>query len=336
MLDGSGLISSSFAPIRNRAYVVGKDGRIRLDPAKRHLKPYTLLTEDESITVAANTDMTGGFAAGGVSDPAIMEIDGKAPFEATTISFHGRRTSTGAINSQFTVKIMDPQSRPLLMNREIHIRTLAGGFGSSLGTEANAGGRPLILPETFFMDPDAGGRALAVEFRNLNAFEIAVRIAIHGIRYTDFRAYESALREREAMFGRGRIAYPFFATTDRHVRLTASQATTFDLRLSDDSDAELMKLARYSDGDFLSRIVEMDGQRALDNAGADASGGQSGVFMDFMWGDSEFPFIPYETAYYERGTKLQVWLEDLSAAVNNVWVTAIGRKIRYPEGAPQR
>ena len=327
MLD----LSRAFGPVGGRAYTVLPDGSVRLDRAKRRVKPFTLLTEPESITVAAATDMTGGFFADQLPVPAIMEIDGKAPFEARYISFHARRTDTGVLNDQFTVKIMDPQERPLLMNREIHVRTLAGGFGSSLGAAANAGGRPLVLPETFFMDPEQGGRALVVEFRNLNTFEIAIRLGIHGVRYTDFRAYEKALREREEMFGRGRIAYPFFATTDRHVRLTASQADTFDLRLSDDSDAELVKLARYSDGNFLARIVEMDGKRYLDNAGQDTTGGQSGVFMDFMFGDAEFPFIPYETAYWERGTKLQVWLEDLSAAVNNVWVTLVSRKIRYGE-----
>lgn len=336
------VIPERFAPIRRKSYMVDEAGRILVDPAKRHVSPFTLLTEPEEVEVPGADPMgtlsTGQvlLRGGVVSQPAILPIDNKGPFELCYIHSVARFTAgerSGQPASQYTVVVYDPEFQPLLMNREIHVRTMAGGFGSSLGdTFGNepvnsAGGRPLVLPETLFMEPEDAGRAIMVGFRNLTGDPIKVRMTFHGIRYYDLASYRSARKEKEDMYGKGRTAWPYFLTTDTNINMAADATNDFDIRITDEADMEIFKAAKYSDAEFLFRLMEKAGSRFLDSGGTNVLGS---IHSSLGFGDAEFPFIPYETMYFERNYKLILRVSNtIGGGQNRIWPTFIGRRIGY-------
>jgi len=339
-----------YAPRNRRSYTITPDGRIEVDSAKRLCYPFWLTTEPESVFVPAATSMgvDGNgipILAGGITNlPAIMPIDEKGPFEAMFSSFTAIRALDGLQTDQFTIVVFDPEFRPLLMNREIHARTMAGGFGSApiagsvLPPAATAGGRPLVWPETFFMDPDDAGKAVFVGFRNLATDSaINVRFVLHGVRYYAMKPYEDAVREKERMFGMGRTSYPYFYTTDSDIGLaptgTPGDNAEFHMRITDDADVEIFKMTHYADqgpNSFLWRIQEKAGKRFLDSAGpVTAAGGPNGLPGGFGFGDAEFPFIPFETLYWEQNFKAILSVANVAgpSLSNRVWLTFVSRKI---------
>ena len=327
------------APRRRKSYTVDENtGRISVDPGKHGVVPYTLLTEPEAVTIPAARSLGGAGAslvAGVATEPVIMPIDNKGPFEVVYSEFQAEVVATGAPTADFTVSIFDPKGRLVLMNREIHIQTIAGGFGDALGAGfgtalSNVGGRPLVWPETFFIEP-VDGAALFIGFRNLTNTEIKIRFALHGVRYFHLHPFEKAKKEKEAQYGAGRVSWPYFYTTDRNVILGgATEEQNRVLRLTDDSDVEVFKLTKFSDATFFSRIIEKDsGERALDNASQDAAGALTGVHSSMMWGNAEFPMIPFETMYYERGAKLSLRLVNNGTTNNRVFCTFVTRRIAH-------
>lgn len=338
-----------WAPLRGSSFVRSDEKnpitglpRLMVDPKKKFITPYTLVSEPEEILVPAATLMCPGvFAGGGVGQPVIFPLEDKGAFEIFYSSFAARFASgpdAGLPTDQFMVVIFDPASEekePLLMNREVHARTMGGGFGDPLGAGfetaiQSAGGRPLVWPETFFLDPSRGSKALFMGYRNLSEHPIIVRWAFHGVMYYRDGDYEERLAEKEEMYGKNKIVLPYFYTTDTNVRLAAGAAFDFDMRVTDEADVEIFKFNKFSDFDFLYRLQEKQGKRFLDTAGLlTAAGGVNGVHSDFGWGDAEFPFIPYETLYFEKNSKLKItFANTLTDQMNRIFPTLVCRKIQ--------
>lgn len=328
-----------YAPLPGRSYVALPDGRIMVDPSKKDIWPYTLVTEPEAINVEAAIEMCPGKLAGGiVQEAAVLPIDNKGPFEITSAGFAAEFTSgpnIGQATDQFMVALFDPGGRQVLMNREVHVRTIAGGFGSSIaagfGTAAStAGGRPFIWPETFFMEPRKAEKAMFLAFRNLNTEAIKIKWAFHGIRYYNPNDYEAAIREKQELYGDGRVSSPYFYTTDTDVRLDGGANFDFQIRITDEADVEIFKMMKFSDFDFLWRFQEKGEGRFLDSAGRGLAGVANGAHSDFGWGDAEFPFIPFETLYLEQNYKLNLRLVNaLTSNANRIFPTLFCRKIAH-------
>lgn len=334
-----------YAPRGNRSYVLVPDGRggvrIEVDPGKKFVVPFTLVSEPRVIEVPAAIPFTPGdmslVRGGVVAQPAIFPIDNKGPFEICYSSFR----AVNIINNQevptdqFMAIIFDPKYRPLLMNREIHARTMAGGFGDALATGMvpaiqSAGGRPFVWPETFFMEPDEKGSALFMGFRNLTQFPLRIQWAFHGLRYYHLNPFKEAMKEKQQLVGSGRISWPYFYTTDTDVVLAADEARDYDIRLTDEADVEIFKMTHYSDFPYLWRIMEKAGERFLDTAGQGAAGVPNGIHSDFGFGSGEFPFIPFETMYYEKDFKIVLSLVNrLTQNQNRIWNTFTCRKITH-------
>lgn len=330
----------ALAPRRRKSYAIDENtGRISVDPGKHSVVPYTLVTEPESVTVPAATSIGINTLVGGIpTEPIIMPIDNKGPFEIVYSEFQAEiadGNNEGDATADFTVAIFDPKGRLVIMNREVHVQTIAGGFGDALGAGfgtalSNVAGRPLVWPETFFIHP-VDGAALFIAFRNLTTENIKIRFAFHGVRYLHPQPFEEARKEKEAQYGEGRVSWPYFYTTDTNVFLAgATEQQDRVLRLTDDSDVEVFKLTKFSDNDFFSRIIEKDsGERALDNASQDAAGALTGVHSSLMWGNAEFPMIPFESMYYERGAKLSLRLINGGVVNNRIFCTMVTRRISH-------
>jgi hypothetical protein len=334
-----------WTPGRGSSYVLRTDpatGRpkLQVDPRKHYITPFTLVSEPEEIVVPAASLMCPGvFAGGTVTAPVIFPIESKGPFEICYTSFSARFAegpNAGEPTDQFMVVIFGPnlqEKEPLLMNREVHARTMAGGYGDLLGTGfesalQSAGGRPLVWPETLFLQPAQDEACLFMGYRNLSIYPIIVRWAFHGVLYYAEEDYIERVNEKAEMYGPSKTALPYFYTPDTNVRLAAGDSFDFHMRITDEADVEIFKQNVFSDFPFLWRFQEKLGKRQLDNAGLGLGGIENGVHSDFGWGDGEFPFISFETLYMQRNSKLMLkFVNTLTDQMNRIFPTLVCRKI---------
>jgi len=289
-----------------------KTGRVVVNELKRYVKPYTLVTEPEEITLAANA----------VSDPIIMPIDNKGHFEIMEAFFKSQQPEG------FTVMLFDPAERPLLMNREVHVATIASGGGvttdeGAFGTGGSAG-RPFKWPCSFFMDvwdSSKPGAMIVAFFRNLSSSQNTIRFAFHGLRWYHLQSPPHIYARMQEIYRDRPRTMPFFYTTEKFVELPASTTiqSEFDVRFSDDGWTHVSKLMARSTSDFLVRIKEKASQKR---------------YMDLhlpsglVFGNGEFPFLCWEPSLYEPNYKLAFELiNGTAAATNVVWITLATQRI---------
>lgn len=288
-----------------------KTGLIVVNELKRYVKPFTL--ETEVITLAAD----------GSSDWIPMTIDGKGHFEIFDAFFTSQRAEG------FTVELFDPgnlgQERPLLMNREVHVRTIASGGGVTLplsGTFGAAGsaGRPFRWPQSFFMNVVQGGGMIVARFRNLNTTQTnQIRFALSGRRWYQLEAPWNIANRMEEIFREAMRTFPYFFTTDQFVSLSALGTSSPTMRFGDDAYVEWAKGMSLSTGRYTVRIVETaTGKRLMEQPVRD----------DLAFGNGEFPMLNWEDSLFEPNYRLTFELTDLSNGSNTVWITLGCRKVK--------
>ena len=292
-----------------------KLGKIVVNPLKKWVRPYTLVTDPAVITLSPS----------GVSDPIPMMIDGKGHFEIFD-AFYSSQQSAGFTVTLFDADSLGPDARPVLMNREIHVASIASGAGVTLpisgafGTAGSAG-RPYRWPETFWMDVShkRRGAMLVAVFHNLSASQNQIRFALHGRRWF-FAQGEYEIMERMEQIFRGRPrTMPYFWTTDEKVALAGNAGPTdFQVRMGDEAWSELHKFSAVSTGLFNTNLRETDsGQQFMPLA----------LRNDLLFGSGEFPSILAESTLLEPNMKLTAALTDLSGSTNTIWLTLAGRKV---------
>lgn len=284
-----------------------RTGKMVVNPLKKYVVPYTLVTEPAVITLAANE----------VANIIPMTLDGQAAFEV----FYG--TFVSQQSAAFTVKIFDPDNRPVLSNRELHVATIASGAGVSTSLEgalgtAGSAGRAFRWPETLWVNTKEGGKALMVEFRNLSSVQNTIRFALHGLRWNYLQApTRVADRMKEIYHNRFRTM-PYFYTTDQFATLAGSASGEFEIRMGDEAWSEWKKAMAISTGRFNIRIREkVSGRRLMPEQIRD----------DLVFGNGELPFLCWESSLFEPGMKLVMEATDLSGSTNDIWFTLGCRKI---------
>lgn len=280
--------------------------KVYVNPLKRYVKPFTLVTEPASITLAP----------GAISDPIPMLIDNKGHFEVMQAFFVSQRAAG------FTVEIMDPENRPVLMNREVHVGTIASGAGVTTAyetfTSADSGGRPFLWPETFFMNVEDHGKALFCKFRNLSTQSNTIRFYLHGLRWYHAQAPSRVADRMQEIYRERFRTMPFFYTTEQFVTLAGLGSTEEDIRFTDEAWVELTKLMRVSTGRFNVLIREKASAKRFMN---------SAIRDDLVFGNGEFPFLMWESSLFEPNYKLTFEMTDLSGETNTIWVTLGCRKV---------
>lgn len=272
-----------------------KTGRLYVDIFKRFAKPYWLTTEPREITLAAPT----------LASPFIMPIDRQGPLE---IDY-----SYAFADGDFTITFFDPQNRPLLMNREIHRRTIMSGF-NTLGLGGPAG-RPLIWPDPWFLWVEEGKRNLVIGLRDLSGLpENKVRIVLHGRRFYHQHS-PKALYQRYSDYYKNRpVTMPFFQTTEQIAAVSgaAGTETDFDIRITDEADQIFYKMMAVSGFPFEFQLIEKSYNRPLMN---------DFIRVDNGFGDAELPHILFEPTYFEAGHKLILRIRKLTADNDIIWPT---------------
>jgi hypothetical protein len=290
-----------------------RTGKVYTNPLKKFVIPYTLLIEPEVLTLGP----------GEVSDPIPMPIDGKGHFEIMQGFFHSSKAAG------FSVMLFDPDNRPFLMNREVHVSTIASGLGTSTNYEAfgtaGAAGRAYRWPETFFMNVDSGGKAIFAQFRNLSTQSNTIRFALHGRRWY-FAQAPSKISERMAEIYRTRMrTMPFFYTTEQFVRLTdGADPVNREVRFTDEAWTEVVRLSA-----FKSDATEFFDVRISEKA-TEKRYMETPLRDDLVFGDGEFPFLMWESSLFEPNYKLDFELEyNGTAPTLDVWLTLGCRKILF-------
>jgi len=287
-------------------------GKLYLNPLKKYVQPFTLVIEPASVVVAA----------GDLSLPIPMTLDAKGPFEVFSASYYSSRAEG------FTVQIMNPDERPLLMNREIHVDTLAGGGGATTVIEGalaaqGSGGRPYRWPETFWLNGQENGKCIQCVFRNLSAYANTIRFALHGLRWYYMQAPQKVSDRMYQIYQNRSRTMPYFHTTEQYVSLAAGLPLTtqeYEVRFGDECWTEMKKLTAISTGLFNVRISEKSTGRSL-------TGGNY-IRSDLVFGAGELPFLLWESALFEPGTKLVLDFQNVNYLTTNViWPTLGCRKI---------
>jgi hypothetical protein len=289
-------------------------GLVVVNELKKYIKPYWLTTEDTGIVT---------LQPGELSDFIPMAIDGKGHFEIFDAFFVSQRAEG------FTVELFDPgnqgHERPFLMNREVHVETIASGGTTTLplsGTlpATSSPGRPFRWPQSFFMNVASGPGVIMARFRNLNATQSnQIRFVLSGRRWYQLQAPWKIANRMEEIFREGARTFPYFFTTDQFVTLDALGSLSPVMRFGDDSFVEWSKGMAKSTGGFTVRIMETATQKRLM---------ESPVINTLAFGTGEFPFLMREDSLFEPNYQLTFELTDLSNAVNDVWITLGCRKIK--------
>lgn len=296
--------------------------RVVVNPLKLWVRPFTLVTDPAVIQLAP----------GAVSDPIPMDIDGRGHFEIFDAFYQTDQPNDGFTVTLFDADTFGPDQRPILMNREVHVATIASGTGAKLPLSGSfpastSGGRPFRWPETYWMDVSKpeGAQVVAI-FRNLSANTQNLRFALHGRRWYYAQATEKVARRMEEIFrGRPRTL-PFFYTTDQLPQLSANQGpVVFQMRLGDDAWTEWVNSTVVSTGLFNCTMQDgVDGRIVT---------GQPGAFPptpiedDLMFGSGEFPFMNWESTLMEPNFSLLPAFTDISGQANTIWLTLSCRKI---------
>jgi len=291
-----------------------ESGLVVVNELKKYVKPFWLTTEDSEVIT---------LAAGEVTDFIPMTVDGKGHFEIFDAFFVSQRSEG------FTVEIFDPgnmgRERPLLMNREVHVSTIASGGGATLPLTgvlpvASSPGRPFRWPQSFFMNVVSGTGTLMVRFRNLNTTQTnQIRFVLVGRRWYHLQAPWNIANRMEEIFREQARTFPYFFTTDQFVSLTALGTSNPIIRFGDDGYVEWCKGMSQSTGNYTVRIVETTTQKRLMALP---------VRNDLAFGTGELPMLNWEDSLFEPNYQLTFELTDLSNAVNTVWITLGCRKIK--------
>src|SRR5258706_14540825 len=102
------------------ALILNKEGCPVVNPLKKWVTPYTLVTDPGVITLGA----------GAVSEPIPMVIDGKGHFEIFDAFFKSSQ-SAGFTVTLFVADSFGPDASPILMKLEIHGSSIAAGAGAT-------------------------------------------------------------------------------------------------------------------------------------------------------------------------------------------------------------
>lgn len=289
-----------------------KDGRIYLDVFKRFAKPFWLTTEPRTITVSPNTAVS---PTGNRTVPIVMPIDRQGPVEIDYSYFQA--------TNDFALTIFDPDGRPMLMNREIHIRTIASGFNTQgLGAPA---GRPFIWPEPWFLNVGEMKRNFQIGFLNLTDQDNNIRFVFHGRRFY-YQASPKDVLDRYEKYYKGKpLSTPFFYTTDEECRIKAGTpagtVVDFHIRIRDESDALMYKFTSVQNHPYEFKLVEQSNQRELMT---------DFVRVENAFGDGELPFPLFEPMYFDGGYKLTFRVRTLTTEEDDllIWPTFTSSRIR--------
>ena len=310
-------------------YIKRPDGSVYINPAKRYVKPYWLLTQGPPIIAGIpqpNAPEGILLGAGVTSPPISMPIDSAGHFEAFYAMCQRQDPATGVAPASTpvtaaTITLFDPGTSRFLMNQPCHIDTVVSG-----GATNTAAQRPFIWPESYFFNVEDAGRSVIATFRNLDpANQLEIFFTLHGRRFYTKEAPPEVYNKMYEYFGKKERTNVYFLTTDVSPVVVAAGATVVtNTRVTDEADMEVFKISSVSTGSFDFVMRDTSTGRTLSNGTVTGSTGS---------GTAEFPFIFPEPLLLERNHQIQIEFTDTQfvPGQNTIFFTMTGRRLYYAE-----
>lgn len=290
-----------------------------INPTKRHVRPFWLLpTRADQQSLA----LTAAGTPGAIVKNVPFEVDTQGHFEIAYSMFE-------STSPNFLVTIKDGGNNlKQLMNEPCHARAMAGSAK-----------KPLIWPESYFLNVQNAARTIFVDFQNLSAAPNTVRWTFHGRRWYHKEAPPNVQEAIQKKFQRMEKTYTYFltllplgASTPEGANppavtlapgqsLTENQAPAFEA--TNEADTEIHKIAVFATAgpkSFEFTLREEQSGRTLSNGDvADVNG----------WGDGEFPFVFAESLLIERNYNVLFEVTNLAGVENRIFPVLIGRRLQY-------
>jgi hypothetical protein len=274
-----------------------QSGRVYINPLKRHVRPFWLVTDPVTVTVAA----------GAVSPPTLMTVDNQGHFEAVEL--------LAVSDGPFLVEIFDPATQKFWTQRPVHSATLFGDAG-----------RAFVLPESYFFNVEDSPRALRFTFTNLLPIANTIRVALHGRRLYQRESPPDVQEAFRTYYRRKERTSTYFMTTDSIAAIPALSTAqlSFPMRNTDEADFEIFKVMAVSDFPFEFQIRETSTNRTLSNGLVHVNSG---------FGTAMFPKIFPESYLLARNFELALEARNIAAQQlpNNIFITLAGRRIYYAQ-----
>lgn len=224
-------------------------------------------------------------------------------------------STDGTANADFTVMLKEIGESREFMNREVHIRTIAG-------TAQQVG----LLREPYFFPSQ---HTIQAQFRKIAGGAVNMRMYFNGAQYYPWdpnfmlkpKDKGEIMSRIEAWMHRRRYISPYWLTTDVPVALGANATGDFQAKVGDDGHFEVFGLTAVATGNFDLEVSEVKTKQTLMNGAITQTNGI---------GNARFPTIFFKSYLVPAGYRLNCRITDLSGAPNAIWLTMFGRKVYVP------
>lgn len=184
-----------------------------LNPAKDYVKPFWLQTDPPVVSLLGN----------GTSAPIPMIVDNTGHLDIAYALYES--------DGPFMVNIFDPGRQGFLMNKPIHIDTIAGNAQ-----------RPFVFPESYFLNVSGGTRQLNVTFSDLSGYPNNIRFSLHGRKFLQADTPLPIYQRFQKLFQDKERTNLFFLTTEDAITALAAGATQkTEFHIPSDSAFEVLK-----------------------------------------------------------------------------------------------
>jgi hypothetical protein len=285
-----------------------KKGVVFINPVKRFTAPRWYLPRFVNA-LGLRQDIIP-LTAGGNSGNVAVEFDegnGHAElFAAVAIS-----------DGDFEITILDQGRKHGWQNRAIHSRTL---FGNAQ--------RPFIFPETYFLNVEKGTRQLTINLTDLSGAPNNVRLAFLGRAFFHKTANADVRQAIQKKFGLKERTLLYNLTTKDSISnlAPAGTGTPFEFVVPSDWPLEIIKMTAASipaGTPFEMELKDYSNGRLYHQEGLR-------VHSDLMWGNAEYPFIPFESMFLPRNWRITGTLWNLGAVNADFYFTLAAKQIRIP------
>lgn len=287
---------------------------------RRNLLPYQMGFVESDVPFGRPFTIP---AAGGLAPPvhfkqpysSVEGLDDNLgnPLAIQSIVFADSTDGTAA--ADFAVMLKEVGETREFMNREVHIRTIAG-------TAQQVG---LLREPYFFMSQ----HTIQAQFRKIAGGAVNIRMYLNGAQYYPWdpnfllkpKDKEEIVARIRAWINRRRYVSPYWLTTDTPVALGANATGDFPAKVGDDGHFECFGLTAVATGNFSLELSEVKTKQTLMNGAITQTNGI---------GNARFPTIFFQSYVVPAGYRLNCRLTDLSGAPNAIWLTMFGRKVFVP------
>lgn len=287
-------------------------GDVRINPAKSFILNYILLP-DPPVPPPVPPAQPFTVPAAGIGPPMIFTGPQEGPFEAHAITL-AATDKENLLLTRFRHRLRD------LVSDQIHVRTMWGGQIDIVPAATFAlGVSPFYLQTTLWLMPR---ETIEVQFRDLSGTDNVVKVAIHGRLYVSAATPQAVMGTSEAYNQAKRkneVASPFWYTTNLPpIAVPASGTVRVTIQVAADGAFLWQKLtARATSDNYRIQWWDERGRALVSQP----------MHHDLGVGNADFPYIFVEPTLYKRNAIITIEITDLSASLNNIYLTLSGQRI---------